>query len=92
MTIKLELKNSFYGNDFFAEPIQVKHEVEWEGDSLSWDEHMVNFLTFLSMTGYIIEHNWIEKLQDVAQELRNPPMLVPFKKPKRVVAKKRTKK
>lgn len=92
MSIKLELKDSFHGQDFFSEPIVVKHEVEWESDDLSWDEHMANFLTFLSMTGYIIEHSWIEKLQDTAQELYNPPMLVPIKNPKRVVAKKRSKK
>lgn len=92
MSIKLELKDSFQGQGFFSEPIVVKHEVEWESDDLSWDEHMVNFLTFLSMTGYIIEYSWIEKLQDTAQELYNPPMLVPIKNPKRVVAKKRSKK
>ncbi len=83
MTIKIELKDSFYGHDFFANPIPVKHEVEWEGGDIAWDEHMVNFLTFLSMTGYVIEHSWIEKLQNMAQDLCNPP---------KIIAKKRTKK
>lgn len=83
MTIKVEFKDSFFGQDFLSDPIAVEHKVEWEGTDSSWDEHMVNFLTFLSMCGYVIEYSWIEKLQDTAKELYNPP---------KIVAKKRSKK
>lgn len=83
MTLKVVFSDDFYPAGYYKDTVPVQHISEWQGGELAWDEHMTNFLIFLSMCGYIIEHGWIEELQATAKNLCNPPKIQARKRSKK---------